>query len=153
MRRRPALLIPLVLLVATACVSVRDGGRPARTPPSTAAAPTPPSAAPPRHTPAREALVRTDDGTPRGRGHTEPVAPWHAAKPPVHPPRAATPPPRYPAGRPVPAAPRRTAAPVLRAKRPRPGPPANHDMRVLCRSAARNGVGPHIVALCRAAYG
>ncbi|MFF8786699.1 hypothetical protein [Streptomyces sp. NPDC015125] len=38
MRRRPALLIPLVLLLATACVSVRADGRPARPPATTSAA-------------------------------------------------------------------------------------------------------------------
>ncbi|MFE9613152.1 hypothetical protein [Streptomyces sp. NPDC006012] len=155
MRRRPVLLIPLVLLAATACVSVRAEGRPVPPPATTAAAAAPPAAAPPSQAPAREALVRTDDDRPRGRGHD--AGPAAAVpKPPVRrtaPPRAAAPPPRLRSPRPAPAPRRPAAPPVPRAKKPRPGPPANPDMRTLCRSAARNGVGSNIVELCRSTYG
>ncbi|QNS09433.1 hypothetical protein [Streptomyces xanthii] len=159
MRRRPALLIPLVLLAATACVSVRDDGRPAR--PSaaatTAAAPSLASVAPPpSQAPGREALVRMDDGRPRGRKHAEPAPAAPAAKPPARraaPPEAAAPPPRPRAVRPAPAAPRRPAAPAPRVKPRATRPAAGYDMRTLCRSAARNGVGQNIVDLCRSSYG
>ncbi|MFF8809881.1 hypothetical protein [Streptomyces omiyaensis] len=155
MRRRPVLLIPLVLLAATACVSVRAEGRPVPPPAMTSAAAAPPAAAPPSQAPAREALVRTDDDRPRGRGHD--AGPAAAVpEPPARraaPPRAAAPSPRLRSARPAPAAPRRTAAPAPRAKKPRPGPPANSDMRTLCRSAARNGVDSKIVELCRSTYG
>ncbi|TGN72231.1 hypothetical protein E5083_30305 [Streptomyces bauhiniae] len=156
MRRRPVLLIPLVLLAATACVSVRAEGRPAPPPATTAAAVAPPVTTPPSQAPAREALVRTDDDRPHGRGRDFGSA-AAVPKPPVRrtaPPRAAAPPPRMRPARPAPAAPRRTAAPVPRVvKKPLHAPPANHDMRALCRSAARNGVGSNIVELCRSTYG
>ncbi|WP_330269940.1 hypothetical protein [Streptomyces griseorubiginosus] len=154
MLRRPALLIPLVLLAATACVSVRDDGRPARppaAPATTAAAPAPASVAPPSQAPAREALVRTDDGRPRGRKHAKP-----APKSPVRraaPPEAAAPPPRPRAVRPAPAMPRRPAAPAPRERPRATSPAASYDMRTLCRAAARNGVGQNIVDLCRSTYG
>ncbi|WP_281912312.1 hypothetical protein [Streptomyces olivaceus] len=160
MLRRPALLIPLVLLAATACVSVRDDGRPARppaAPATTAAAPSPAFVAPPpSQAPGREALVRMDDGRPHGRKHAKPTSAAPAPKPPAHraaPPEAAAPPPRPRAVRPAPAAPRRPAAPAPREKPRATSPAAGYDMRTLCRSAARNGVGQNIVDLCRSTYG
>ncbi|MFJ4342964.1 hypothetical protein [Streptomyces sp. NPDC088915] len=159
MPRLTALLVPLVLLTASACVSVPAAGRPAGSPaPALAPAGAVHSSAPaPSQAPAREALVRTDDGEPqatplppRERARQEPAAPARRADRPgasvQQRPRTAV--------RSAPAVPRRPAAAPPRKKPPRrPNAAPAYDMRTLCRSAARNGVGQNIVDLCRSAYG
>ncbi|MFJ8388621.1 hypothetical protein ACIQ9Q_29670 [Streptomyces sp. NPDC094438] len=162
MRRLPALLIPLALLTATACVTVADNGRPVGPPAVPAAVDTSVTQRPPSQAPAREELTRTGDGKPPGRaaGHSRDhaVRRTPAASPQrtvrrVAPP-GTTSPHRPRALRPAPAPPRRPAAVAPRKKRPQDSrPEATYDMRALCRSAARNGVGANIVGLCRSTYG
>ncbi|MGW9436777.1 hypothetical protein [Streptomyces sp. NPDC055607] len=158
MPRLTALLVPLVLLTASACVSVPAGGRPASSP---APAPVPAgavhsSAPAPSQAPAREALVRTDDGKPRAvrppreRARPEPAVPARRTDRPG----ASVQQRLRAAVRPAPAVPRRPAAAPPRTKPPRrPNTAPAYDMRTLCRSAARNGVGRNIVDLCRSTYG
>lgn len=104
--------------------------------------------------------MRTDDGKrrastpPRERARQAPAAQVHR---PVR--RTARPetvvPQRPRVARPAPAAPRRPAAapPRKAPQRARPDTAPAYDMRTLCRSAARNGVGQNIVDLCRSTYG
>ncbi|MEU5091102.1 hypothetical protein [Streptomyces sp. NPDC021356] len=156
MPRLAALLVPLVLLTASACVSVPAA--PPAAPAPAAAAYTPSSAPPPRQAPAREELVRTDGGKPRA------VVPprERATQAPVHRPvrrngRSEASVPQRPraAVRPAPAAPRRPAAapPHKKPPRTRPNITPAYDMRTLCRAAAHDGVGQNIVDLCRSTYG
>lgn len=160
MPRLAALLVPLVLLTASACVSVPAAGRPAAPPAAPApasAAYTPSSVPPPSQAPAREELVRTGDDKPRAaappreRARQAPAAPVHRTGRP----EASAPQRPRAAVRPVPAAPRHPAAapPRKKSQRARPNPAPAYDMRTLCRSAAHNGVGQNIVDLCRSAYG
>ncbi|MEU3218667.1 hypothetical protein [Streptomyces sp. NPDC006971] len=166
MPRLAALLVPLVLLTASACMSVPAADRPAAPPaaPAPAAAAYTPSSAPlPSQAPAREELVRTDDGkrrssaAPPERARQAPADRVHRPVRPVRPTArpGAVVPQRPRTARPAPAAPRRPAAapPRKKPQRTRPDTAPAYDMRTLCRSAARNGVGQNIVDLCRSTYG
>ncbi|MFD3889986.1 hypothetical protein [Streptomyces microflavus] len=154
MPRLAALLVPLVLLTASACVSVPAAGRPATSPavPAPAAAAyTPPSAPPPSQAPGREELARMGDdkpraaASPRARARQAPAAPGRRTGRPEESspqrPRAAV--------RPGPA----DAPPRKKPQRARPNTVPAYEMRTLCRSAARSGVGQSVVGLCRSTYG
>nr|WP_233109092.1 hypothetical protein [Streptomyces sp. 14R-10] len=153
MSRLATLLVPFVLLTISACVSVPAAERPAGPP----AAPAPAAAAhaaypasPPSQAPGREELVRMGDDKPRAAAPPEragqaPTAPARRTGRPEAPapqrPRAAV--------RPAPAA----VPPREKPQRARPNTAPAYEMRTLCRSAARNGVGQNIVGLCRSTYG